>query len=518
MSTDSRSKSAEVSWVVDLPTIEATAALARELVMSLRAGDLVTLSGDVGAGKSTFARAMIRELAEDAELEVPSPTFTLMQVYDTPRFRVVHADLYRVKHASELAELGWEEAAEDALVLVEWPEKAGAALAPDRIDVGFILEPEEGPEHRVCVLTGFGAAAPRVQMMKAVDRILEDSGWRGATRMHLTGDAGFRAYERLTRGDETALLMISPPRPDGPAVRLGKPYSAIAHLAEDIRPYLALGPALADMGFSTPTILAADMKAGLAIIEDFGNAFIAEDGVPVADRYAEAVAVLARLHGEETPAVLPVTETVSHTIPAYDQEALIIEVELLPDWYLPHLMRKNISSAARGTFVSLWRTVLFEAQLDAKTWVLRDYHSPNLMWLPERENVRRVGLLDFQDAVLGNPAYDVVSLLQDARVTIEDRMELQLLGHYARLRREKDKMFDLSTFARAYAILGAQRATKILGIFTRLKERDGKPQYLDHMPRVEKYLVKCLAHPVLSDLKEWYQQHLPQLFEEGGRT
>ena len=136
------------------------------------------------------------------------------------------------------------------------------------------------------------------------------------------------------------------------------------------------------------------------------------------------------------------------------------------------------------------------------------------MWLPQRSEIARIGLLDFQDAVMGHPAYDVVSLLQDARVTVDARLELQLLSHYARLRKENAPDFDLSAFARAYAVLGAQRATKIMGIFARLQVRDGKPQYLDHLPRIEQQLKRCLAHPVLSELTGWYQQNLPNLFEE----
>jgi len=142
------------------------------------------------------------------------------------------------------------------------------------------------------------------------------------------------------------------------------------------------------------------------------------------------------------------------------------------------------------------------------TWTLRDYHSPNLMWLAEREGTRRIGLLDFQDCVIGHPAYDVASLAQDARVDVPEGLELRLLGQYARARAAADPGFDMGAFAAAYATLGAQRATKLLGIFARLDKRDGKPQYLAHLPRIERYLARCLAHPALSDLKLWYDANL----------
>ena len=187
-------------------------------------------------------------------------------------------------------------------------------------------------------------------------------------------------------------------------------------------------------------------------------------------------------------------------------------MELLLDWYVARHVRAQLSSGAKATFVALWRKVLTEGLGAETTWTLRDYHSPNLIWLPQREGVAKIGMVDFQDCVLGHPAYDVVSLLQDARVDVPDAIELKLLGHYARLRRESDAGFNMGDFARAYAILGAQRATKILGIFARLDARDHKPHYLAHLPRVEKYLVKGLGHPVLAELKIWYETNLPQLF------
>jgi aminoglycoside/choline kinase family phosphotransferase len=141
--------------------------------------------------------------------------------------------------------------------------------------------------------------------------------------------------------------------------------------------------------------------------------------------------------------------------------------------------------------------------------VLRDFHSPNLMWLPDRASVARVGLLDFQDAVMGPPAYDVASLAQDARVDVSDEMELELLGHYVRVRRLTDAGFDMTRFVRVYSTLAAQRASKILGIFARLDRRDGKPQYLRHLPRVWGYLQRSLAHPDLAALEAWYRAHVP---------
>jgi N-acetylmuramate 1-kinase len=504
----------ETTWVVDLPDIQSTERFARELALELGPDTLMTLTGDLGSGKTTFARALIRSLTGDPQLEVPSPTFTLMQLYDGPAFKIVHCDLYRITAPDDLVELGWDEASDGALVLVEWADRAGDSLSSDRIDVGFILEPEEGPEHRVAVVTGYGRWAQRVGMMKAIERLLANSDWRDARREYMLGDASVRAYERLRRGQESAILMISPARADGPPVRYGKPYSAIAKLAEDVKPFVAMSKGLSAEGFSAPAILAMDLKAGLLLTEDFGQETVLIDGKPDIERYLTAAELLAKLHAKTLPDRLPVTDGVEHKIPVYDLDALLIEVELMLDWYLPYRGKGGLAASARGTFVNLWKALLTEVTMAPRTWVLRDYHSPNLMWLPERTGTDRIGLIDFQDAVMGHPAYDLASLAQDARVDLPDGLELRLLGAYVTLRRQDDAAFNMATFARDYATMAAQRNTKILGIFARLNQRDGKPGYLKHLPRIESYVRSSLAHPALAGLREWYQTHVPGLYPD----
>jgi N-acetylmuramate 1-kinase len=506
----------QAHWRIELPDAATTILLAADVGQWLRPGDLLTLSGELGAGKTTFARALIRSLTRDEDLEVPSPTFTLMQIYEGAAFPILHADFYRIKRADELLELGFEEAREGALGIVEWPERAEAYMSANRLNITFEIDLRRGPDYRVATLTGSGTFAPRLNLAHALHDILAESGWAGARRIFMQGDASTRAYERLVKPDgTTAVLMIFPPRADGPPVRYGKSYSALARLAENIRPFVAIDQGLRAEGFSAPEILACNLDAGLAIIEDFGDEGIIEGGGIVAERYAEAVAVLARLHHLNPPDTLPVAQAATYRIPPYDLDALAIEAELLLDWYAPHVAKADLTSGAKASFVNLWRHVLRDIVAARPTWTLRDYHSPNLLWLAKREGLARVGIIDFQDCVLGHPAYDVVALLQDARVDVPNEMELKLLGHYAQLRRAADPGFDMAGFARAYAVLGAQRATKILGIFARLDRRDQKPQYLAHLPRIEKYLAKDLAHPLLSALKDWYETHLPRALNKG---
>jgi tRNA threonylcarbamoyl adenosine modification protein YjeE len=503
------------TWRLELPDETSTTNLAAKMASLVGQGDLVTLTGDLGAGKTTFARALIRHICGDPELETPSPSFTLMQIYESPKFPIVHADLYRVESAHELVELGWDEAAEGALVLVEWADRIGEGVDPDRLDIAFALDPARGDSYREVVLTGHGVMAGRLALARAIGKLLDEAGWADATRSFMLGDASVRAYERLEKTDGSrAILMISPARPDGPPVRFGKSYSVIARLAENIEPFVAIAQALRDKGLSAPQVYACDMEAGLAILEDLGHeGVLDENGAPILERYIDAASVLAFLHVSGTPNRAPLPGGKSYRIPPYDHDAMLIEVDLLPEWYAPHVAQLDLSASARAMFLTLWRNTLEGVARSRDAWVLRDYHSPNLIWLPERTGLTRIGIIDFQDCVMGHPAYDVASLLQDARVTVPDDMELRLLSHYAKARRAMDEDFDMSAFAAAYAILGAQRATKILGIFARLNVRDGKPHYMAHIPRVEHYLAKSLQHPALGDVKGWYKIHMPGILE-----
>jgi tRNA threonylcarbamoyl adenosine modification protein YjeE len=494
---------------VALADEEATRRLAVDLANLLKPGDFVALSGDLGAGKTTLVRAMIAHLAGDTAIEVPSPTFTLVQTYDLPKFALVHADLYRVSGTDELAELGIDDVP-GAVVVMEWPDRAAGALPSDRIEVALALGPERESEQRVAHVAGSGAAAARIAQLASVHRFLKEEGYGAAVRGRIAGDASSRSYERLVTDDGTVILMNWPAQPDGPPVKRGLPYSAIAHLAENVKPFVAMALALRARGFSAPKIYAADYNAGLIVLEDLGNELVVEGDPPrpMIERYAYAADLLVALHGLDLPGVLPAAPKVDYALPSYDLDAFLIEAELILDWYLPH-RNAGASPEVRAHFQALWRDALRPVLEAPKSWVLRDFHSPNLLWLEEREGIAKVGLLDFQDAVLGPSAYDLASLLQDARVDVPEDAEIALFSRYVTARRQADPGFDANGFARLYATLAAQRATKILGIFARLDRRDHKPQYLRHMPRVWNYLRRALAHPALQALDAWYLRNVP---------
>jgi len=498
------------SFSVNLPNEQAMSRFAIDVACALESGDLVTLSGDLGAGKTTFARALIRYLAGDDTIEVPSPTFTLLQTYELPRFPLVHADLYRLSGAAEMSELGFDDLPENAVVLMEWADRAAGFLPPDRLDITFTLAPALGAEVRDARYTGYGAFAARAERIEKVRAFLDESGYGEAERRRMQGDASTRIFERLTLDDQTMVLMNAPPHPDGPPVRDGKPYSAIAHLAENTIPYVALAAGLRERNISAPVILHADTAQGLIIMEDLGDERIVagDPPAPLEARYQTALDVLIALHRRRLPDVLPVAPHLDYRLPHYDMEAFLIEAELLLDWYLPYA-KAPANDERRAAFVSLWREALAPALESPSTWVLRDYHSPNLLWLNARQDVARIGVLDFQDSVIGPAAYDVASLLQDARVDVPESLEVALLSRYVRARQADDRRFEPAAFAQLYATLAAQRATKILGIFARLDRRDGKPQYLRHIPRLWRYLQRSLAHPALAPLRAWYASNVP---------
>ncbi|MET0724570.1 MAG: phosphotransferase, partial [Tardiphaga sp.] len=359
-------------------------------------------------------------------------------------------------------------------------------------------------------ITGHGKAAAQVERLRNLRKFLEGAGFLNAARERMPGDASTRSYARLIGDDGTSILMNSPPRPDGPPIYDGKSYSAAVHLAEDVKPFVAIDNGLRARGFSAPAIHHGDLDSGFLITEDFGSAGVIEGDPPqpIADRYEAATDMLAELHRKTLPETLPLTAQLTYDIPLFGIDAWLVEIALMLEWYLPD-RGAEVSQQRCDQFGAMWRRLLEKPAAAARTWVLRDFHSPNIIWLGDRKGIQRVGLIDFQDAVLGPAAYDLVSLLQDARIDIPEQLELILLTRYIRARRAADADFDPAGFAELYAIMSAQRNTRLLGTFARLNRRDGKPQYLRHQPRIWTYLNRSLAHPALAAFREWYAMNVP---------
>lgn len=479
------------------------------LAFHLRAGDAVILKGDLGAGKTAFARAVIRALLGNDRAEVPSPTFPIVQGYALPRIAIGHFDFYRLTGRHDTSELGFEEALTRGAALIEWAERAPELLPMDRLEIEIAVA--EGGAARRLAFAGHGCWAERLKQLAATRRLFDAAGWGGARVRYLQGDASARRYARLSHADGRSLVLMDAPRqPDGPPVRDGKPYSRIAHLAEDVRPYVAVDQALRSAGVSAPIIEAVDLERGLVLLEDLGDRVFAREvaqGAAQEELWDAAVDALITVQRTGIGARLPVDNVTLHQVPPYDAQALGIETELLLDWYWPALLGRGVPEKARAEFTAAWNQICDRLLRMPIGLVLRDYHSPNLIWLPERSGVRRVGIIDFQDAVRGHPAYDLVSLLQDARIDVAPELEASLYARYVAAARA-DSSFCDRDFAFAYRALGAQRSTKILGIFARLAQRDGKPTYLQHIPRIWGYLERNLASRPLEPLRSWYDRYL----------
>lgn len=447
---------------LDLADADLTACLARVMAAVLKPGDVIALQGPVGAGKTHFARAFIRARQGEAAEDVPSPTFTLVQTYADPLgTEIWHADLYRLTHPEELAELGLDEAMQGGIVLVEWPDH-GTAL-PDPLTLG--LDPDaDDPDLRRITLSG---AEPRwgfAARLPSLARLIHRAGWADARLVPLAGDASSRRYFRLIEGDRSAVLMdAAPGTTDG---------------------YVAMTQWLRHRDFHAPEILAADQHEGLLLLEDLGDDLVARvlaAEPALAPRvYDRMTDLLVALHRHQPP----------DFVLRLDGPELARQVGLFAEYYPAAAGTPGFGAGIAPAIEALHGGLCADAP---PVLGLRDFHAENLVWRGDAP----LGLLDFQDAVAVHPAYDLVSALQDARRDVAPEVEAAQIDRYIAA-----AGVDGARFRAAYALLGAQRNLRILGIFTRLAQREGKRRYLAFMPRVWDAIRRDLAHPALAPLAE----------------
>lgn len=328
-------------------------------------------------------------------------------------------------------------------------------------------------------------AVPNTSRTGLISAFLARAGWQDADVFWLPGDASFRRYARLTRSGESAMLMDAPPP------------------MEDVRPFLAVAEHLLRLGQRAPRILARDEQAGLLLLEDFGDTTFTRAlavGTPEQPLYRDALDLLIGLHRH--------ADAASIALPAYDDALFLREAHMLTDWYLPAVAPGADIETARAGLTGALTPLLAQARQVPQTLVLRDYHVDNLMLLPGTQpggGSQGLGLLDFQDAVIGPVTYDLVSLLEDARRDVPPALAAAMMMRYAAAFPEIDPAaLDLSC-----RIMGAQRSMKIVGIFTRLSRRDGKHRYLTHIPRLWRLIARDLDHPALAPLAAWLDSAIP---------
>ncbi len=317
---------------------------------------------------------------------------------------------------------------------------------------------------------------------------LADSGWADTGVEPLLPDASFRRYYRVRDATRAALLMDAPP---------GR---------ENVLPFVQVAQHLAGLGLHPPRVFAHDVLAGFVLLEDFGDdtfTRLLTRGENERALYALAVDVLITLHTHPQAA--------SIDVPPYDTARLLQEAVLLVDWYYPAVRGEPACDVIRRAYVDAWREVLESLPAIPSTLVLRDYHVDNLMRVSADGGAARCGLLDFQDAVIGSPAYDVMSLLEDARRDVPEALAREMLQRYHRAAHTT----DLNAFETHYGALAAQRHCKVAGIFVRLCRRDRKCEYLTHVPRVIALLQRHLGEPALRPLQHWLDEHLPMRHDAG---
>ncbi|WP_281019735.1 MULTISPECIES: phosphotransferase [unclassified Minwuia] len=316
----------------------------------------------------------------------------------------------------------------------------------------------------------------------ALQSLLQGAGLAGSEVRPLAADASFRSYHRVHGRDGRVLVLM-----DAPPVN------------EDVRPFVRIAKQLRQWGLSAPEVVAEDAQAGFLLLEDLGDDLfshlIGDDPSLEPKLYTAAIDVLAALKGQQVPSDLP----------RHDAGVLLSEVALFLEWRFPEMHGRPASGLETDSFLDAWRQVLQGCRVSCDTLVLRDYHVDNLIWLPERTGNARVGLLDFQDAVGGDPAYDVASLLSDVRRDIDPGLASDLLAHYL-----ETTGLDGETFRARLAVLGAQRNMRILGVFTRLWRRDGKPSYTGWLARTWRLVRRDLEHDALAPVRDWVAQHAPQ--------
>ena len=309
------------------------------------------------------------------------------------------------------------------------------------------------------------------------------TGWADASESLLAGDASFRKYFRLVRPSGTAVVMDAPPP------------------QEDVRPFVRIGRHLRALGLSAPEIHAVDAEHGFLLLEDLGDdtyARVIERGGDERMIYERATDVLAVVHSAPNHGLLPDLGT-------YMGDGLIDAAMLLPEWYLPAATGRPTPTEEIENYRAAWKKCLSHLpEAAGDTLLLRDYHKDNLLWLPERPGVRACGLLDFQDAQRGHASYDLVSLIEDARRDVSPAIHAACLERYVGA-----TGIDPGDFNTGFALMAAQRHARIIGLFVRLLERDGKPDYLPHLPRVWRMFERALTHEAVAPLRAWVDRLLP---------
>ncbi|MBF0158668.1 MAG: tRNA (adenosine(37)-N6)-threonylcarbamoyltransferase complex ATPase subunit type 1 TsaE [Magnetococcales bacterium] len=494
-------------------SVAETTELARILAGVIPPATVIALAGDMGAGKSVFARGFIRAMVGNDDEEVPSPTFTLMNSYDHGRIAVAHLDWYRLQEP-DIADLGAEPllaGEEPSIALVEWPERAIGWLADDRLQLDLAIpagSAVDQPHQRQITVTATGPrsdqivqawmaerqqrywleGSPRQQAVQQfAQRFLHQQQQQGPCHwLRAAGDASFRRYFRLVAGSGSSWILMDAP-PD----------------REDVRPFIDMALFLDRHGVPVPRIHAMQPEDGLLLLDDLGDETLLyqiQTGAAPEPLYRLAIDILLKLQATPNDG-----GCIGHRR-LFDRALLRSELALFTDWYLAGVLGQTLDKADQSRFEQAFQTLLDSLLLQPTVLVHRDYHSRNLMWHDDT-----LGVIDFQDALMGPITYDLASLLRDCYVAWDEPFRRQVADWW--LTGASDRLGyrpSPEQFARDLDWMAIQRNLKAVGIFGRLSLRDGKHGYLRDIPRTMGYVYQTLErYPELAPLRQLITRYAP---------
>lgn len=461
-------------------------------------GDLLALNGEIGSGKTTLTKHLINYLTATSIDKINSPTFNLCQTYSKDDLIISHYDFYRLDYLQEIEELDINDSIKNNFTIIEWANKFSSILPRDHIEIQ-INNKFHQREYKILF---HGEYAKKIIAHKNRLSFLSNSNFNIKKITNMRGDASKRKYYRVNDGKENFVLM------DASEDSINKTTTS-----ETITDFIIFGKYLEDIGLRVPKIYEFDIQKHLILEEDLGLTTYDElySKLSFQDLINPAIESLLILVHSNYKNINDLDGRAFEP-KNFDEKVFINESKIFIDYYWPYVKNSICPEEKKYEFLSIIEKIYSDLSTD-KTLVLRDYHSPNLHYLQNEKGHRKCALIDFQDALLGHPLYDLVSLAQDARFTISEDQERYIVDTFEDKFLFNDFQLSKSSLNEQYKILAIQRSLKILGIFARLSLLEGKNNYIIHMPRVVDYIRRSMDCSLLHNLTHWLKINFKDIFD-----
>ena len=474
--------------------------LAKELVPLLNEGGVMTLNGQIGAGKTTLAKLIIQELTQTPLEDIVSPTFNLYHTYNRDNLEIAHYDFYRIESEIELLEIDLNESLTDKICIIEWADKFRDLLPKDRIEIFIKCKKNE----RVYRINPLGKFREVVSNRAKIENYLGGLDINFTELRRLPGDASKRNYYRVMSPDNTMILMDATQESN---------IKSKTGLSNGIDDFIKIQKYLDSIDVRVPKLIVRNRIDNILLEEDLGEYSYADmlTKENYQKLYNPAIKTLIHISNINHPKNIS-TDSNPHYLKEFDLDIYLNEAEIFIDYYWPFIHGKQCNADKKQEFTNVMGEV-YSNLTDDKTLMLRDFHSPNLLFLENEDGFRKCAVIDFQDALFGHPLYDLVSLTNDARISIDEHQEKYLIDLYKKDFPFNNFQFDSLSFIEQYHILGVQRSIKILGIFARLAILETNQNYLVHMPRVICYIKRIMQSGSIQTLACWLNQNFKETFD-----